>query len=300
MTEKDTEKTRWKTEAFEKFKAAWTPARIAEDEKILSEVFQLAATSPLLAEELTWARDHGIQFFVDHQVQQAYGYYVPGMGVMAMSLHAAQQPETALLTLAHELRHAWQDYYGLNNTFSYSFSENAIRSALIEADAQAFGLRALDQHRGVVVDDEAADLRAKFLSWYSSEYPALYGAANSEMYARNYSIDLPRPIKPELAAAESAAEDDEFNPDFRARGTGVDIGNIKDVLRLGVNFAGTKNYLAGLPPDILPKKLLSPALANTFWGAATAEQRAVTTALRKSYLKIRNNMSKDRKPHPWP
>ncbi len=45
---------------------------------------------------------------------------------------------------------------------------------------------------------------------------------------------------------------------------------------LGVNFKGTKNYLAGMRPDVLPKKILHPSLLDTFWGAANDGQKRLT------------------------
>jgi len=66
---------------------------------------------------------------------------------------------------------------------------------------------------------------------------------------------------------------------------GIDITNIQDVLQLGNSFSGAGNYLAALQPDVLPKKILRPSLANSFWRAANDDQKKLTTEIRKAYLR---------------
>ena len=80
----------------------------------------------------------------------------------------------------------------------------------------------------------------------------------------------------------------------------LDAGDMDSVLRLGVNFSGTVNYLAQLQPDILPRQILSPSLANTFWGSANPEQKKLTTEIRKVNLREKLAPENKRKLHPWP
>jgi hypothetical protein len=84
----------------------------------------------------------------------------------------------------------------------------------------------------------------------------------------------------------------------KALGTGINIHDLQDVLRLGVSFDGTRNYLAGLGPDILLKQILRPSLADAFWGAANDEQKKLTNELRKAYLKQKLAPENKRHPHP--
>lgn len=287
--------TNWNQTAFEELKASWSPERIAEDEKTLQEIFKLAADSPLLAEELEWAKRHGVKFFIDHTAVNCGGYYWAGSGVVAIPLNGIDSARHRVQTLAHEIRHAWQDYQRLLSWSDRTpdrgnFAEGFIKQALVEADALAYGRRAVLEFeaarfkkRGKRIPaflqaflvDENADLGRHFLSWFKvSSHPESYGDFFSKQYGQKWRVydgDLPErkfehwPVEPEIA--------------------GIDIYNIRDVLRLGVNFSGTKNYLAALQSDILPKQILRPSLADTFWGAANKDQRKLTAGLRKAHLK---------------
>jgi hypothetical protein len=208
--------------------------------------------------------------------------------------------------LVHEIRHAWQDYSGLiawnddtpNNS---SFNEFFINNALIEADAKAFGdlaaaqmtmaraekeIRNPDQpmpkwrrdflsDHQKLVENESAGLGEKFLEWFQSRFtPQFYGDFFSKAYGQKWGLYE--------GALPPRNLEFEIGPPQRA---GMNIHDAQDVLRLGVNFSGTKNYLAELQPDILPKKILRPSLADTFWDAANDGQRKLTAALRKAHLK---------------
>jgi len=298
--------THWDQTAFEELKATWTPERIAEDEKTLQEVFALAADCPLLAEALDWANTHGIKFFIDHQAVNIGGYYLPGTGVMAVVPRSFMRMEEVMV---HEIRHAWQDYNGLiswndNTPHDGSFNDFFINNALIEADAKAMGLLALGQSTvaqrkrdaeravkmGVLLHEESKKYTASyqeriadenialgtgFLDWFETNWqPRFYGDSFSKVYGRKW----------ELYDGELPLRNQEFSLDPRHI-KGMDIHDMQDVLRLGVNFSGTKNYLAALQPDILPRKILCPSLADTFWGAANDDQIKLTAGLRKAHLK---------------
>jgi hypothetical protein len=298
-SEKYKPETSWDQTAFEKLKATWTPERIAEDDATLKNIFALAADCPLLAEALDWANTHGIKFFIDHQAVNIGGYYTMGTGVMAVV------PKTSLSmeeVMVHEIRHAWQDYHGLvswddNTAHDGCFNDFFINNALIEADAKGYGLLAASQARaarrtkeikaaGLAIPeslshyqeellDENAQLGKGFLSWFRSDFqPAAYGDFFSKFYGQKWGLYTG-------ALPERNMEFDLDPPHLR----GMDINNIQDVLRLGFNFSGTKNYLAALQPDILPKKILRPSLADTFWGKANMTQRKLTGELRKAHLK---------------
>jgi hypothetical protein len=284
MTENDKQKPTWDQTEFEKFRASWSPARAAADAALLADIFRLAEKSPLVAEELAWAKENGVQFFIDHNLPaDVGGYYMPGMGVLAIGAKALEDPVKAVTAIAHELRHAWQDAQGLFNTFSYNYTEHALKNALIEADAQAFGWRAEDQFNGVAIADEAAGLREKFLMWFKSEAPQKYGVADVQSYLQNYG--LATTISIAQLETGAPATGDEFNAAAEPLGEGVDITNMNDVAKLGATFLGAANYMADLPPKTL-SDLLRPELADTFWGAANDEERKKTAQLQKAYLKI--------------
>jgi hypothetical protein len=288
---------RWDQSAFEALKATWSPKRIAEDEKRLQEIFDLAAHVPSLKEALDWANTHGIKFFVDHKAVNAAGYYVPGMGALAVVIRGSDTPEFHAQVITHEIRHAWQDYHGLlKKPLSSSFAEYNIKTALIEADAFAFGKRAayeLSEWQGTLMDDEllsreerwdedeqspGADLQKNFLSWFAIPHkPQFYGHYASKSFSGACKINR-------REAQTSVPKAFEVKP-LGALGSGMDIDNIESVLHLGKGFTGAKNYLAALPREVLPKKILVPSLANTFWGAANDAQRKLTAELRKARLR---------------
>ncbi len=306
--------THWDQTAFEEMRATWSPERMAEDEKTLKEIFALAAACPLLAEALDWAKQHDVKFFVDRTVVSSRGYYTNGTGVLGIAEKIAADPEKAAKTVVHEIRHAWQNYNGLSRASTSGFSEHFIMQALIEADAKAFGMRAGDQIKAALLKkqgepvpadlqkslaDENADLGRKFLIWFGpSGWTETYGDSSSKRYGQRYDLFPVDNTKPDKGLPERRYEFTPKNITFRRKY--INVNDMQDVLRLGVNFSGTKNYLAALQPDILPKQILRPSLADTFWGAANDDQKKLTGEIRKAYLKKKLAPENKKKPHPWP
>jgi len=308
-----TPEVRWDQSGFEKLKATWSPERIAEDEKRLKEIFALAAYSPTMKRALDWANDHGIQFFIDRECVRVAGYYPWGSGVFAIADRSAHPSSYIVNTITHELRHAEQDYQGFPvcdglNTEPGNFAEQFITNALVEADAKAIGDLAGEEYRiakrnkenevtgqpaltGLSsAEDKNAFLRNAFLNWFSSSHTTqFYGDYLSQYLGQKWGVY-------EGQLKEWNVELKGPNP----RLEGINLNNINDVLRLGANFSGTGNYLAELPPDILPKKILRPSLADTFWGASNVEQRVLTQRLRKAYLEKKLAPENRKKHHAWP
>jgi len=310
--------SRWDQAAFQKLRATWSPERIADDEKKLKEIFALAADCPLLAEALEWATQHGVKFFIDRQAVNVGGYYQLGTGVLALVPASLGHKPRAAEVLVHEIRHAWQDYNGLISwdgaaPHEGNFSNFFINNALIEADAMAYGNLASRQvilsqtkremetearpvhlnwslKEQALLSDESARFKERFLAWFEDDWRMnFYGDYFSKAYGKKWDI-----YKGELPARN--AEFTTKEPHIE----GMNIHNIQDVLRLGVNFSGTENYLAKLQPDILPKQILRPSLANTFWGAARHDQRKLTSQLRKAHLRKKLAPENRKKHHSWP
>ncbi|MDE2336338.1 MAG: hypothetical protein KGL10_03410 [Alphaproteobacteria bacterium] len=313
-------KVDWDQAAFRKMRATWSPERKAEDRKILRRVFNKAAASPTLAAEMKWAKAHGIKFFIDRTAVNCGGYYTLSTGVVAIGARYAFD-DSGMEVLAHELRHAWQDYHGLiachGKTPKFgNFSTFFINNAMIEADAMAYGQRVRDEIRAASLkkrnnpvpaglqtslDNENADLGKKFLSWFgNSFYTRFYGDFFSKAYGRKWG----------LYEGELPLRNFEHPFDKDVHKSGFDTSDRQDVLRLGVNFSGTRNYLADLPPEVLPRRILSPSLARTFWGAANNNQRKLTTALERAYMedifapeRVNGRLKATRSAlprHPWP
>ncbi len=306
---------RWDQTAFETLQAAWSPERIAEDEKLLQEIFKLAKDSPLLAEALDWAGKHGMKIFVDHTCVNYWGYYASGTGVLAVAQNIAEDPVAAAGTIAHEIRHAWQEYHGLGAKRMASFTDSFTRRALVEADACAVGERVRDQCRAAVLTrenkpvpeelqvslaDEGADLASKFAGWFfTSKLPERYGDYESIFYGQRYKVYPVDDTKEEGGLPERHVE-------FRAKAKPVrsviNIANANDVMSLGKGFSSDQNYLKRLPRDMLVKDILPASMANTFWGAAYKDQVELTTDIRKAYLRQKLAFNKEHgiKSHRWP
>lgn len=112
------------------------------DQVRIRDIRRLMAKSPLGKELLNWADENGIRIEMDHQTK-AGGYYYPGYKIVA--LNAASDNLTLVGTLAHEIRHAWQDSQGMipslsDNLAQLQAPEDYITQIkFIEADAFAVG-----------------------------------------------------------------------------------------------------------------------------------------------------------------
>jgi len=86
---------------------------------------------------LEWADDNDIQILMDHKCNGVIGYYM--IGTNTVCLNSLFSNEDLLGTLAHELRHAWQDHNGLLSNTITTPQDYATQVRFIEADAFAFG-----------------------------------------------------------------------------------------------------------------------------------------------------------------
>ncbi len=122
--------------------AGQDPARRKKDKARIREIRRLMAKSPLGKDLLNWADENNIRIEMDHQTK-AGGYYYPGYKIVA--LNAASDNLTLVGTLAHEIRHAWQDSHGMipslsDNLAQLQAPEDYITQIkFIEADAFAVG-----------------------------------------------------------------------------------------------------------------------------------------------------------------
>lgn len=310
-----TGRVRWDQAGFEKLKAAWSSWRVMRDRQRLNKIFNLAACSPTFAAALAWAKKHEVQFFVDHSVVNCGGYYAGGTGIIGIGKKRTAQPDPrSAAILAHEIRHAWQDYHGLlarpvPGDASGTFADFFIKKSLMEADAAAFeslvedemnqslnasrsklsawlpwkktSSRNLDE---IQQTQDRDSLRREFLGWFSNpDVTVHYGDYSSKEFGQRLAL-YPGAL-PERRY--------EFEPED-TQAAGIDISSYKTVLQLGQGFDG-KNYLAGLPHEVFAKRILRPSLAGTFYGAANDQQRKLVTDIRKSELKQKMAQEQERK-----
>lgn len=301
-------KSYWDQSEFEQFKATWLPMRVAEEKKIFADIFALRKESRLLEEALTWAEQNGMQFFIDRKMTNARGVYLRGTGVLAINARLAGNRFEMVSTLVHEIRHAWQERHGFGGSDSLFFADHYIAQAIREADAKCIGLRAqeecdatLERAQGKPISplrekllaDENADLCKKFILWFS-HHAHFYGDKGSREFGQFYGV---------YAADEPGKGliniPHEFLPRRRTKERGrINIDNVQDIIPLGASFNGTRNYLASMQPDQLPKYVLRPSMADQFWEAASDDQKKLTLELRKAALRYKRDHKQPR--HPWP
>jgi hypothetical protein len=118
---------------------------------------------------------------------------------------------------------------------------------------------------------EETDLAEKFSSWLSPKWRRLaYGDSVSKRSGCRWGVYDGAPV-------ENCVE---FDPPEPQR-SGIGLDNVQDVMQLGMNFSGAKNYLAALQPDILLKKILPLSLADNFWVPARDAQEEADAKLRE-------------------
>lgn len=262
----------WQQDEFDQFEKSLAPSRLAHDAEKLKYIFNYCAHRDRLKDSLKWAKDHGIQFFIDHKLVDAGGYYTEGTGVVAVSLANANKPLYACGVIAHEIRHAWQDYHGLLPYAGCSpFADYYARVALIEADARA--------HQ-IVSHIEPHSLRTRdtmwvmFQDWFDKK-AEWYGVRTASDYAQDVLK------RPDLAL--KTAIDAEFRPvqqmPFQA---GIDLGALDSIYQLGQTY-NDMNYLvegAG-SRDFLRNTVLPLDNVLSFYGKANDEQKALVQEIHR-------------------
>lgn len=290
----------WDQFSFEAFQARRDPARVATDKKRLSAVFNLAAASPTFKQELDWAKEHGVQFFIDHTTTVG-GYYTHGTGIVTIADRFVPKSDTeksplAASLLAHEIRHVWQDFNGMMTASHEGFLLKYIHTGLIEADATAFQMRVESECRQAFPD--APVYRRKPIPW------RLSSAAGSGEDSAMETDNLPPPPegdievlkappsllegfkgwysswKPEwygnrIAGIKLGLESAKIYPEFVCYSSSPHIGYFnplsrQDIQKLGEGFDGD-NYLDHPKAAGFLKRVLNPSLALRFYQAASRE-----------------------------
>lgn len=274
--------TAWDQQCFLAFQESLSQQRRQLDEFLLRRLLQRSSEYSLLARLLEWGDKHGVRYMIDRKCPENMAYYIPGTGVVALTQHAIQAIDAPAM-LGHEVRHAWQDYYGLLHTMGKNFSSFFIRAALVEADAFAFQSVSERDSRFatrtgslsfITRPDNEIDLAGYFRDWFSLSVRAGW-------YGRRYLSAAMN--QNGLAAPEDISARFEFLSECEAR-YGLFLENLDDVTRLG-KVPGGGNYMKRVGHDFLLKTALSPSLATTFYGHASRQERADAEVQRKAALK---------------
>lgn len=296
----------WDRGNLAEWRAALPEERRRKDEEKLSRIFNLAAKVPELKDALDWARDHGIEFIVDHQAK-AGGYYWVGSGVVAIVNSSFDDDAYATGVIVHETRHAWQDYYGMIPTVGKTMTDYFTRLSLIEADATAHQSLAseqynishwLDQERernGLSVaslekwlkdgDQNQYNLWRGFQTWYGDK--ALYYWRHSvKLFGSRLGI-------PGVHMHDLGAEYQPYAGRPLPRTEGIDITRPEQVRRLGKGFNG-KNYFNVAANDAFAREYLSPARAEVCYREQKASGKPrrpsrIVNEIRRRQLRLKHH-----------
>lgn len=277
---------KWDKSDLRDFLAKHDDARKAQDAKDLSRVFNLAAKVPVLKAALDWAKENDIDLIVDRTSRNVGGYYWEGSGVVTLSLPAFRSDEYLAGVVVHEIRHAWQDRYGMIPTASRSYADYNINIALIEADATAHQTLAekqtrlaktLDQmemtdasekgaSRRKLLQKQADWLQAEladpekcmwdgFKNWYVGFGKAsAYGKATMNLYGE--VLGIPGVRKNDYKY--------EFGMSSVPVSTGIDFQRPEQLRRLGKSFTAG-NYLNKAGKDEFQRYMLSRSASLRFF-----------------------------------
>lgn len=287
---------------FRAFQDRLDADRVAADNRSLRAIFDMADKNKTFAKALHWAQSHDVKFMVDHSCQGIGGYYVLTDGVVAASQNSMMNKYSAVEMLTHEIRHAWQDYYGFIPSTARNVSEYFIKLALAEADAHAHqcvaaeeirldsyrnrNLEGMEDHLNALEQEtqNGESLRRHFENWYA------VGEGKTMFYGNAVS----KRMGEDLGLADTAAIDNhtEFKSNKGAGKKGIEIATLSQVRAIGKSFNGV-NYLNKMSNDTLLRKMLSPALAMTFFGAANSDQKKLMTDVRRAHLKLKKLAGRD-------
>jgi hypothetical protein len=279
----------------------------------LSRIFNLAAKVPELRDALEWAKNHNIDFIVDHAVK-AGGYYTVGTGVVAIAANSCNDDGFAAGVIVHEVRHAWQDYYGMIPTTGKSFTDYYMRLAVIEADAMAHEKLAERQHALSAHIDrlrsappaafrrnqiagyeemlkksgaETDRMWSDFTRWYV-ERAGYYG--NNALKSFGHRLGLPGVDKPDINA--------EYRP-YEGREDpvteGIDLACHEELRRLGKGFRGG-NYFNHAAREVLDRQFLSPRRAAILFSGSDIGSNPQANEIRRRELLLKAHKRRAAKP----
>lgn len=275
--------TVWQRQSFDRWRKSQSPQRLGADTRRLKTLYAAAEQSVTARAALAWARAHDIEIIVDHTTT-AMGYYQKGTGVVAIGMTAFNQPgglAMAVGTLAHEIRHAWQDHHGLLRWEGHGWARRSalatdiMRQALYEADASAHGELARHECRyGAHIYTARGykrELRQHFVLWFN-RYAEFY--ADSQCQYQASLLGVPGAVRPNYRTEFSAA--------VTGQREGLDPFRAEDLDRLGRSFVGV-NYLAGAEKlDIFARKIMVPGRACGGYQGGT---HPLYNAVRKQQMK---------------
>lgn len=286
----------------------------ALEQQQLQNLFSKAERSSTAMAALAWARAHDVVFAViDDPESKFAGYMLPGCGVVVIDARNINGKWGALYdvgTLVHEIRHVWQDYYGLlthldgKATARLGLRQNLLREALYEADADAHGRLARREMLGAApLSDEKKRklMRGYFLAW-PHRRSAGYVARTLSRHARIWKLEPPKPDVTSTSADAGAPQRQKLRPINPMDGgrVGIDPDRREEIEKLGRSFT-CGNYLSGFDARSLPRLFTDVGAKLARHLAERPKDAEMVTAVRKREMKWRQkNFPLQRFPLPRP
>ena len=273
---RDNDGTMWQRPQVRAWLATVSDERMAADQAEIEKVLERAKRSPTAMRAIEWAKAHNIGIILDRQAQGAGAYYLPGAGVAAiLPAYLGSKDYFDVVSLVHEIRHAWQDLHGLLPSWKQdrfmaggNVVSSILQSAVLEADAHAHDRAVLRECMGGTTSVD--NLRADFANWYATK-------------GRFYT-HLERDKHAAVLGVGTASYPD-FNIEVQPQETvlrrvGVLADRGEDIVRLGKSFSG-QNYLAGWFSDAVERNLHAPDRVLRAFNGAAPRDGVIEAVLKK-------------------
>lgn len=273
---RDHDSAQWQRPQVRAWLQTLSDERLAADQAAIDGVLARAQRSPTAMRALAWAQAHNIGIILDRQAQGAGAYYLPGAGVAAiLPAYLGNTDYFDVVSLVHEIRHAWQDLHGLLPSWKQdrfmadgNVVTSILQSAVLEADAHAHDRAVLRECRGgsTTVDH----LRGDFAKWYDTK-GRFYTQLERDKHAAVLGV--------------GTAQYPDFNIEVQPqevalRRIGVLAERNEDIVRLGKSFGG-QNYLAGWFNDAIARHLHAPDRVVRAFNAAAPRDGVIEAVMKK-------------------
>ena len=294
----------WHRPQLEVWRQSRTKKERAIEQEQLQALFEKAKKSPTAMAALEWAHAHDVEFaIVDDPESKFSGFMLPGSGIVVIDARNIQGKWGSFYdvgTLTHEIRHVWQDYYGLlthldgQGAARLGLRQNMLRDALFEADADAHGMLARREFldNSLTEDKKRKLMRGYFLSW-PQRRSASYAGRVLSRHARIWKLEPP--LAETKAAQEKKGKGGQvkaerpklvpLNPIDGGR-AGVDPDRREEIEKLGRSFS-CGNYLSGFDAQSLPRIFTDMGAKIERHLAQRPKDAAMVMAVRKCEMKWR-------------
>jgi hypothetical protein len=257
--------SRWERTTLRDFWHSLDKARLEEDRRILSAVFDAAARRPLSRQAIRWMVRNDARVILDRTCTNAGGHYQPGTGVAALAWEAIMREgklrvNDAVDYLTHEAFHAFQDDRGLGVPSGLPLVPTLIAEALVESTAHGMGRTA---RMGL---DSTGVILGHMQEWYFPPLEDWRTAEQQESKAQRYGLATTARRAWTLGLLKSDP-DERYKFEFRGPAENprsVCTDTSERLRRANADFLGYPIFHVQADKNFL-KKIHDPRLASHFF-----------------------------------